>query len=58
MRFGSNLGSAALGALIVSAALPALAGGKYFAKAKVESTSTAANGVIVTGPAWSTKAKG
>lgn len=50
MRFGSNLGSAALGVLIVSAALPALSAGKHFAKAKVERTNTAANGVIVTGP--------
>ena len=57
MRFGSNLGSAALGVLIVSAALPVFAAGKHFTKAKVENTTTAANGAIVTGPAWAAKAK-
>lgn len=55
MRFNSNLGAAALGALIVSAALPALAAGKHFARA--EQTNVAVNGVIVTGPAWVAKAK-
>ena len=55
MRFNSNLGSAALGVLIASVALPALSAGKYFAKAKLERTNTAANGVIVNGPSWSRK---
>ena len=50
MRFSSNLRAAALGALIVSAALPALAAGKHFAKA-AKRTNVAVNGVIVTGPA-------
>jgi hypothetical protein len=50
MRFNSNLRAAALGALIVSAALPALAAGKHFAKA-AKRTNVAVNGVIVTGPA-------
>ena len=48
MRFSSNLGAAALGVLVVSAALPALAAGKHFARAE----RMEINGVIVTGPAW------
>ena len=55
MRFNSNLGSAALGVLIASAALPALSAGKQFAKARMDNTTTAANGVIMTGPAWNRK---
>jgi hypothetical protein len=50
MRFNSNLCAAALGALIVSVALPGLAAGKHFAKA-AKRTNVAINGVIVTGPA-------
>jgi hypothetical protein len=49
MRFNSNLRAAALGALIVSVALPVMAAGKHFAKAT--KTNVAVNGVIVTGPA-------
>jgi hypothetical protein len=49
MRFNSNLRAAALGALIVSVALPALAAGKHFARSV--KTNVAINGVIVTGPA-------
>jgi hypothetical protein len=48
MRFNSNLRAAALGALIVSAALPALAAGKHFAKA-ANRANVAVNGAI--GPA-------
>jgi|HubBroStandDraft_5_1064220.scaffolds.fasta_scaffold34230_1 hypothetical protein len=58
MRFNSNLGSALLGVAIVSAALPALAAAKHFAKAgKPEMTraNIAANGIIVTGPGWRSK---
>jgi type IV secretory pathway VirB2 component (pilin) len=57
MRLNSNLGAAVVGALIVSAALPALAAGKHFAKAEkieMKRTNVAINGVIVTGPAWAT----
>jgi len=54
MRFNSNLGAAALGVLIMSAALPALAAGKHFARAGKGNVAT--NGVIVTGPAWATRA--
>ena len=50
MRFNSNLRAAALGALIVSAALPALAAGKHFAKA-ANRANVAINSAIVTGPA-------
>ena len=49
MRLNSNLGAAALGALIVSVALPGLAAGKHFARAG--KTNLAINGAIVTGPA-------
>jgi hypothetical protein len=49
MRFNSNLRAAALGALIVSVALPVMAAGKHFAK--VTKTNVAINGVIITGPA-------
>ena len=55
MRFNSNFGAATLGVLIVSAALPALAAGKHFAKAGKANVAVA--GVVVTGPAWATKAK-
>jgi hypothetical protein len=55
MRLNSNLGAAVVGALIVSAALPALAAGKHFAKAGTANVTVA--GVVVTGPAWATKAK-
>jgi type IV secretory pathway VirB2 component (pilin) len=61
MRLNSNLGAAVVGALIVSAALPALAAGKHFAKAgkkaekiEMKRANVAINGVIVTGPAWAT----
>jgi hypothetical protein len=60
MRLNSNLGAAALSMLTVSAALPALAAGKHFAKAEkieMKRANVAINGVIVTGPAWATKAK-
>lgn len=50
MRFNSNLRAAALGALIVSVALPALAAGKHFAKAE-KRANVAINGGIVAGPA-------
>ena len=57
MRFNSNFGAAALGVLIVSAALPALAAGKHFAKAGKANVTVTVAGVVVTGPAWATKAK-
>ena len=64
MRLISNLGAAVVGALIVSAALPALAAGKHFARAEkkaekieMKRANVAINGVVVTGPAWATKAK-
>jgi len=60
MRLNSNLGAAVVGLLIVSAALPALAAGKHFAKAEkieMKRANVAASGVVFTGPAWATKAK-
>jgi hypothetical protein len=48
MRFHQNLGAAGLAVLIVSVAIPVLAGGKHFARTE----RTEMNGVIVTGPAW------
>ena len=55
MRFNSNFGAAALGVLIVSAALPVLAAGKHFArseKPEMKMANVAVNGIIVTGPRW------
>ncbi len=44
MRINSNLRAAALGTLIVAAALPAIAAGKHFSKAEKVAMTKADNG--------------